>query len=119
MLRGVTYGLLLMAVLLAALSVALSRVDLPFGLIGPITQVIAAAACMLAGFVSARAIRQKGLLVGAASGGLIFAVMLALSLVIDGGFDLQLLLKLLTCVLGGMIGGVLGVNAKASRSRKK
>jgi len=115
--RGVTMGLFLMAVLLVVFSFILTRVDLPFGLIGPAMQMIAAVSSALAGYTAARRIRKKGLPVGAASGACVFAVLLVLSLFFENGVDLQILFKFLVCILGGMIGGVLGVNAKASRHK--
>jgi len=116
-LRGVAAGLFLMAALLLALSFLLTKADIPFGLLGPATQVIAALSSLLAGWLAARALRKKGMLVGVACGAAVFLVLLALSFFFDTPIDLQLALKCVTCMLGGAIGGVLGVNAKTRRRK--
>ncbi len=117
MLRGVTAGLFLMAALLLAFSFLLTKADVPFSLLGPITQLIAAASSLFAGWLAARALRRKGLLVGMGCGMIVFLVLLALSFCFDTPIDLQLVFKCACCVLGGGIGGVLGVNAKPHRRK--
>jgi putative membrane protein (TIGR04086 family) len=118
MLKAVTAGLFFLTALLLLFSFLLTKVDLPFSLIEPATLVMDALSCILAGFLAARAVRQRGLLIGGACGLLIGCVLLIISFFFSDTVDLQLLLKMTVCTLGGAIGGVSGVNAKTRRRIK-
>ena len=114
-LKSVTAGLFLLTVLLLLFSFLLTKADVPLSLLEPVTLLITAVSCITAGFLAARAIRARGLLVGGASGFGIYLVLLILSFFFSDSFDLQMLFKLIVCLLGGAVGGVTGVNAKSKR----
>ena len=74
---------------------ALTKVGyIPDGVIATVTTVLSAASCFFGGLISGRIVKKAGMLVGAASGFLLFFIQLAISL------------------MSGTIGGIFGVNKK-------
>lgn len=118
MLKAVTAGLLMLTAMLLLFSFILTGVDVPFSLLNPITLAMLAVSCAFSGYIAAKHIRRKGLVVGAVCGLSIFAVLMILSFFFSGGIDLQLFFKLAVSAIGGSIGGILGVNQKAHRKIK-
>lgn len=115
MLKAVTVGLFALTVMLLLFSFILTKVDVPFSLLNPISMVLIALSCILAGYLASRSIRKRGFIIGALCGAMIDLILILLSFFFSDCFDLQVLLKLAVSVLSGSIGGILGVNQKAHR----
>ena len=83
-----------------------------------ITEAIGA---FLAGIVPAGKIRRRGLLTGSLCGVLYMAVIwIVASLISDGFyFNLHVAIMLITSLLAGALGGIVGVNAKNSDNNRK
>ena len=83
-----------------------------------ITEIVAA---LVAGFISAKRVRTKGLLTGASCGFLyILIIWIVASLAADGFFWGRHILTMAgLSVIAGAIGGITGVNTKSSVSNKK
>jgi len=96
-------------------SFVLTKVDVPFSLLNPISMIMIAFSCVLAGYIAARSVRKRGFVIGAACGAMIDVILILVSFFFSDCFDLQVLLKLIVSILSGSIGGVLGVNQKAHR----
>ena len=108
----------LSAALLAAAAAVVSRVDIPNELYGPITTVIAAAATLLASYITAQKRGAQGLSVGAASGAVLFAALAVLSAIFtERGVTGQSLVKLLALLSAGGAGGLLGVSRDPAKRR--
>lgn len=77
----------------------------------PIITFYTALSALSAGFVSGKFAGKNGLLVGAASGmGLFFLILVGSFIVVKGAMTISTLTKLITVVISGALGGVLGVN---------
>lgn len=67
----------------------------------------------IAGFVNARMIRKKGIVVGAVCGVVICLLLLVFKLLLgDATFTGLSVVKLILCMAGAAVGGILGVNQK-------
>lgn len=73
---------------------------------------------LTAGYLCGRALREKGLLLGAISGGILFLLLLIVGVCIGEAVSgMMTAWKLLVLLLGSSIGGILGANAR-NRSPK-
>ncbi len=106
---GIVVGVLL---LLAAAAVMVSTQVLAAA-VTPVALIAIAAAAFAGGFTAARLLRERGLLIGAACGLLIFLIVAIAGFSVDQAVQGTLLfLKLGLTVGGGALGGILGVNVK-------
>lgn len=73
----------------------------------------------IGGFVAALKNKKSGMLTGVFTGLAVFAVLFVLSMIFRNGdtefFSLKTLLTLISILLAGMLGGVVGVNIKRRR----
>lgn len=103
-------GCLLVLLLMAAV---LAAVDVPKAAITPLAVAAAAFGAFIGGLVAARMAREKGLLLGAACGLVLFLILLVAGFAvlkeIRGTYAVVKLLVLIGC---GAVGGVLGVNLR-------
>ncbi len=77
----------------------------------PIITFYTALSALSAGFISGKFAGKNGLLVGTASGmGLFFLILIGSFIVVKGAMTISTLTKLITVVISGALGGVLGVN---------
>lgn len=115
---GAGTGILLTICILLLLSLVMSARDIPHAFVGPMAVTAMAVGSLAAGYLSSRLLGEKGLLAGAAAGGIIFLIA-ALSGLAVGSFCLgfQAALRLITILLAAAVGGVAGVNAKKKRKR--
>lgn len=115
---GAGIGILLTICILLLLSLVMTARDIPHTFVGPMAITAIAAGSLLAGYLSSKLLGEKGLLAGAAAGGMIF-FLAALSSLTVGSFCLgiQTALRFITILLAAAVGGVAGVNAKKKRKR--
>ena len=113
-------GILLTICIFLLLSLVMSARDIPHSAVGPLAVTAVAAGSLFAGYLSSKLLGEKGLLAGAAAGGMIFILVLLSSLV-AGSFYLgfQAALRLVTILLAAVVGGVAGVNANADSKKKR
>lgn len=113
---GTVAGVVVTAAILMLFSLLLSSNSLPQGILTPMA---IAALCMgsfAGGGVSAKLTGERGLLMGAGTGLLLFLVLLiAGSAVQLVGLDALLFLRLTLMVISASLGGVIGVNLKKRR----
>jgi putative membrane protein (TIGR04086 family) len=70
-------------------------------------------ATLMSGIISSRITGSAGLAVGSLTGFFIFLVIISIALIFNGEpITILTLLKLMSSVLGGGIGGIIGVNKK-------
>lgn len=117
---GILAALIASLILLAIFSVLLSTLDIPTVSVQVFACISIGAGALTGGFFSARILRNKGLLSGAATGLLFYAVLLIAGAAM-GQADIQALtlLKVLLAVVFGAIGGIMGVNSKRRLRRLK
>ena len=113
LLIGVAVGILVCTLLLLLMAAVIQRVDVPRGAALPLAVVAAAVGAFAGGLTAALISRQRGLLLGAISGLVLFLLVLLAGLAryaaVDGP---TALLKAVVLVVAGAVGGVLGVNRR-------
>lgn len=106
---GITVGVLL---LLAAAAVMVST-QVPAAAVTPVALAVIAVTALVGGFTTARLLRERGLLIGAACGLLIFLIVAIAGFSVDQAVQGTLLFLKLGLTVGcGALGGILGVNVK-------
>ncbi len=111
---GLIFGIVVSATLLCVFAaVILGLGKIPYGAIPYVTIGIFSIGAFLSGYITARILKIKGLMYGALSGFIMFAMVLI------GGFafsaetlSILTLLRLVAFVLFGALGGIKGVNKK-------
>ena len=117
-LTSVAIGAAICAGVLVLLSLLLSARSVPQSLISPMATFAISIGALTAGFCCAKIVRRAGLAYGALCGGVFCLVIMLASLgVVDNGFGLTALFKIVFMMICAMLGGVMGVNAR-SRRRK-
>lgn len=90
--------------------------NIPIFVITPLTMFIIALGAFVSGYISARILRNNGLLYGIISGFIMFIIVFISGLMISGREISTLsLVKLTLMLLMGAIGGIIGVNKKVKR----
>lgn len=120
--KAVIYGLsVLVGVIVSVLSLLLSAglclaADLSELASSTLSSVCAGTGAFVAGFIASKKIGKGGIINGLSCGGLLYLLILFLSLFIsEGGFTLITLFHSLVTLLSAAIGGVLGVNSNSKR----
>ena len=110
---GACVGAVCCLLVLLLLAAVLAATDVPKAAITPLAVVAAAVGAFIGGIVAARMAREKGLLLGAACGLVLFLLVLIAGFAvlkdIRGSYAVIKLLVLIAC---GSVGGILGVNAR-------
>lgn len=113
---GVLSGCLLWVVLLLVFSGVMATGSLSFSLLDTLMIVTLAAGAFFGGYVSARILRENGLLWGLLSGGSMFLLVLLCGVILSGAeFSWLLPVKLSAMLLTGALGGIIGVNQQVKR----
>lgn len=115
MLKAVTFGLLATTVVLLLFSFVMCKKDVPFVLLNPFSAGLLMLGSFLSGYLAARRIRERGMIIGALCGLIIFSLLLLASVMNRFDVGLAAFIKLAISVVSGAIGGILGVNAKLKR----
>lgn len=99
--------------LLLLFSAVMALRDVPLSFADPMMVVASAAGTFAGGYFCARILREKGMFLGMICGGALFLLLFLCSLPIAGAhFTFLLPVKLLSMLLAGAVGGILGVNHK-------
>ncbi len=115
MLKAVTFGLLATTVVLLLFSFLMCKKDVPFVLLNPFSAGLLMLGSFISGYLAARRIRERGMMIGALCGLIIFLLLLLASFMSKFDVGLAALIKLVISVVSGAIGGIIGVNAKFKR----
>lgn len=67
---------------------------------------------LVGGFVSAKIRKKNGLVMGAANGAIMFALLTIISLIIGGALSVLTVIRLILLVLASTLGGIMGVNMR-------
>lgn len=105
------------AVVLALLTICalgMSAQETPGNLAAPMATVTLALGTLAAGYRCGRRLRQNGIVNGALTGGLMYLVLLAISLAVpENEVGLLALYKLLMMLAGGAVGCIVAVNRRS------
>lgn len=111
-LKASAAGLLVTAFLLLLFSFMMSRVDLSFALVNPLSSLSLVAGSFAAGLLAGKSVRENGMMVGGVCGLLISLFLLLAALGYSPQIGIPALLKAVIAALSGAVGGVLGVNMR-------
>lgn len=115
MLKAVAFGLLATTVVLLLFSFLMCKKDVPFMLLNPFSAGLLMLGSFISGYLAARRIRERGMMVGALCGLIIFLMLMLASFMSKFDVGFVALIKLVISVVSGAIGGIIGVNAKFKR----
>ncbi len=115
MLKAVAFGLLATTVVLLLFSFLMCKKDVPFVLLNPFSAGLLMLGSFVSGYLAARRIRERGMMVGALCGLIIFLLLMLAAFMSKFDMGLMALIKLVIAVVSGAIGGIIGVNAKFKR----
>lgn len=107
------------AILTFIFSLALTKIDIPFGLISPISIAIIGISNFIGSFISSKRFGKKGLFIGLSASITLFIIMLLVNLSMQpSGFGTVAVIKGIVTLFAGILGGVLGVNGKSKAKFK-
>ncbi len=107
------------AVLTFIFSLTLTKIDLPFGMISPISIAIIGISNLIGAFIAAKSFGKKGLFIGLSASIALFIIILLVNLSIQpGGFGSIAAIKGVVTLFAGILGGILGVNGKSKAKFK-
>ena len=115
---GTFSGAVMCAVLLALCSLAfVSSENVPHGFLQPFIITISVLSSFFAGYVTARLLKQRGLIVGMVSGLLLFLLFFLSGLVLSQNHSVtsEAAVRFLIMLISGGIGGLLAVSRKSRR----
>lgn len=110
--RGIIISILITIICLLIFSIILTKSNISEDLIFPVVTIITAISILIGSFFSVGKMKNKGIINGAVVGfSYIIAIYLFSSFVInDFSLNLQSFIMIVCATVGGMIGGILGVN---------
>ena len=115
-LAGLILGAVVTFLMLMLLAVLLSAKDFPASAAVALSSIAAGIGAFFAGFLSARIVGHKGLLVGFITGIMLYLIITLISLAASAGdFTILSVVKLAIVLLASIIGGVCGVNTRKRR----
>lgn len=121
LLYGIKYGFLAafipMLLSCIVLSVIMSIVSLPKLIIDFAACIFLSAFCYISAYISTQVNRHDGLKQGALCGGIVTVVILVICMLSNGYISDFCIVKSISCMLAGIIGGIKGVNTKLTRKR--
>ena len=105
-------SLVLSVIFLLAFSFLLVNTDLKETTVGPVVILLSSICILIGSIFCARKNGKKGILNGGIVGGVYLLILWIISsMFIDGmGFTIETAIMLLSCILTGMLGGIIGVN---------
>ena len=103
----------LTAAFVAVFALVRMNVSLPFAAHQPVTTVLACLAALISAFNVAKKRQKSGLILGVATGGATFLIILILSaIILKLPASEQVIVKLIALISAGGLGGLLGVSKK-------
>lgn len=114
---GAVAGALVCALLLACFALAfVSAENIPNNLLPAFIVAVTIISAFVAGVVTARISKQRGLLCGSAAGLLLFLIFLIAGVAVSQGHtNAEVFMRLILMLISGGIGGLLSVNGKSRR----
>ena len=115
---GVTLGLLSYIVILLIFAFVFTLQDMPQFAMNAISIIALVVGSFLAGYIICKITHRNGVPLGLTGGGLLFAVIFIVNLIVNYGhaFTGLIFTKLFIVLLSSAIGGILGANSKRKRT---
>ena len=120
LLWGLLSGAAAIAVGILACAFVLTKLDLPESAAVSMGTACIAIGAAVAGFVTARIRGSQGMVAGAMTGGVMFLIMVIVSVLVSGTqFTVVTFVRLMLCISLSALGGIVGVNLAAKRKMIK
>ena len=112
---GVKYSIvsfLLTIIFLIIFSLVLTYTEIQENTIEPVIIILSSISILICSFVTSKKIKSKGIITGGILGVTYFLLLYILSSIFNASFSLNMysIIMMISCVITGMIGGILGVN---------
>ena len=114
MIKGVLISILTTVALLIIFAGILTFTNVPESSITPVIILVTAISILIGSSITNHKIRKKGLLNGAAIGGIYMIIIYLISSILNGYFMLNSLsvIMIVLGIIAGILGGIMGVNIK-------
>lgn len=110
---GILGGALVIALLFVVCALLVTKLSIPASAIILMVAVCSAIGAFVCGFLSAKIIHTKGVVMGLIAGALMLVVLMLASLIFSGRFAVEnWLTKTVVVLVSAALGGILGVNTK-------
>lgn len=112
--KGVIIAIVASMILLLVFSAILTYTKVSESVSNPVIIVITAVSILIASQISTRKIRKNGIVNGGIIGGIYIITLYLISSIVTGNFSLGInaIVMIISSVIAGMFGGIIGVNAK-------
>ena len=112
--KGVILAISASMMLLFVFSAILTYTNVSESVSNPVIIVITAVSILIASQISTRKIRKNGIINGGIIGGIYIIVLYLISSIVTGNFSLGInaIIMIIASIIAGMLGGIIGVNAK-------
>ncbi len=113
--KGMLFSLAVSVVMMLVLAVFVYFMNIPDRTVSMLVFALSAIAVFLGALILARNISSRGLANGLIMAILYFAVLVGVSVIINGSvsFGMQNVMRMVSVLAAGMLGGVMGINTKA------
>ena len=113
-LKGSITAIVITLISLVIFSTVLANTNINENTIIPVIIAVAAISILIGSIISVSKISKKGLLNGALEGLIFIAIIYLLSSMVNGNFsfDFNSLIIIISAIIAGMFGGIIGVNLK-------
>lgn len=113
---SILIGTIVFVILLPLFALIVTLLDLDISSTGPLASICIGISSAISGYIAARKIKRKGIVIGGLCGLIIFFLIKLISLLINSsGITLITFIHLIIIVLSGCIGGIIGVNSGEKR----
>lgn len=113
---GVIWGSVTIIALIAIASLIIANLEIPIPSVPLIVTICGGVGTFVAGFVSAKIMRRKGLIIGFLTGLMFLVVLFVSTLTFSGdAFNAETITKFIVLLVAALLGGMLGVNSKKRR----
>ena len=107
---AVFVGVVVSFLFMLLFAIIIASADLTDGFIAPATSLASALGGLSAGFTASKILKSGGIINGLITGGILFAIVIIVSLFLDrGGLTANTLFNFLIIMISALIGGVLGI----------
>lgn len=112
--KGIVISILFTLTSLLLFALVLTYTDLGESTISPVIIIVSALSILIGSSISTIKIKKHGLLNGAIIGGVYIVLLYGISSIVNTGFEVNTdtIVMMVSSVLAGIIGGVVGVNIK-------
>ena len=112
--KGIGISLLITVIALTIFSIILTYTNIEENVINPVIMIITAISILIGSSIGSTKIKKNGLINGGIIGGSYILILYVVSSILNWKFSLniQSIIMIITAVIFGILGGIIGVNKK-------